>query len=55
MDSPWRVEAYNPSSACEVAPFERLKPDVCLIPHPSLSGRPLCLDKDSGKYPTEML
>jgi len=55
MDLPWRVGLYNPSSACEVAPFERLDPDVCLISYPSLSGRHLCLDMDSGKYSTEML
>jgi hypothetical protein len=55
MDSPWRVGLYNPSSACEVAPFERLDPVVCVLSLPSLSGRPLRLDTDIGKYSTEML
>lgn len=55
MDSPWRVGAYNPSSACEVAPFERLEPDVCPLSCPFLRGSPLCPDKESGEYSTEIL
>jgi hypothetical protein len=55
MDSPWRVDVYNPSCACEVAPFVHPDFDVCLISYPFLSERPMRLHTDSDEYSTEML